>query len=193
MNEPILDVLRRLREEMQVQSAPEALEAKLASAFREHHAGRRLANRRWIWASAAVAASLLLVIGRWFSPATLSQAPSTPERVAIAPKVVETETMKAASVTPKTTRVRNRRKPPHVQASAKPRPQEKEFIRIPYAPALDPYDSGQVIRVSMPGASVRRLGLPVVVDRVQADVLLGDDGVARAIRLVSNSGLNSSR
>jgi hypothetical protein len=42
----------------------------------------------------------------------------------------------------------------------------------------------------MPGSSIRSLGFAVMTDRVQADVLLGSDGVARAIRLVSSSGLN---
>jgi len=72
-------------------------------------------------------------------------------------------------------------------------PDNQEFIEIPYAPAFEAVDGGQVVRVNMRGASVRRLGLPVMTDRVQADVLLGEDGIARAIRLVSNSGLNSTR
>jgi hypothetical protein len=76
---------------------------------------------------------------------------------------------------------------------SEPPRQQEVFVEIPYAPPFSPYEGGQVVRLNMPGSSVRRLGLPVSVDRVQADVLLGNDGIARAIRLVSNSGLNSGR
>ena len=72
-------------------------------------------------------------------------------------------------------------------------PTPVEFIEIPYAPSIGAFDEAQVVRVNMPGASARRLGLAVGMDRIQADVLLGNDGIARAIRLVSTSGLNSER
>jgi hypothetical protein len=93
----------------------------------------------------------------------------------------------AAAVIPKP-RPRIRRLP-----AQRPQQQVQEFIEIPYTPALADYDSGRVVRVNMPGASVRSLGLPVMSDRVEADLFVGDDGVARAIRLVSSSGLNSRR
>jgi hypothetical protein len=191
MTEPILDVLRRLREDAQTQSAPDSLEAQLVSAFREHHAPSRTANRRWAFVSAAIAASLIVGLSWRFSPASPSKAPLNAAPVVAATKIVEPEAMQPVSV--EKTKVRHKRKPSRLHTAASPRQENKEFFRIPYAPSFDAYDSGQVVRMSMPGASVRRLGLPVTVDRVQADVLLGDDGVARAIRLVSNSGLNSIR
>ncbi len=83
--------------------------------------------------------------------------------------------------------------PENVEVAETAHRQPEVFVEIPYAPPFSAYDEGQVVRVNMPGSSVRRLGLPVSVDRVQADVLLGNDGIARAIRLVSNSGLNSGR
>ena len=73
-----------------------------------------------------------------------------------------------------------------------------DFFAIPYAPAMTQADYGQVIRVNVPAASMRTFGLPVseerMFDRVQADVLMGEDGLARAIRFVrqQNSGLNYS-
>ncbi len=49
-------------------------------------------------------------------------------------------------------------------------------------------DGGQLVRVQLPRSALMRFGLPVNMDRanerVKADVLLGSDGIARAIRFV---------
>lgn len=51
-----------------------------------------------------------------------------------------------------------------------------------------PMESGEVIRVQMPRSSLIALGLPMDVERahksVKADLLIGEDGQARAIRFV---------
>jgi hypothetical protein len=50
------------------------------------------------------------------------------------------------------------------------------------------FDRGQFVRVKVPASSMRNFGLPVseerAFERVQADVLMGEDGIARAIRFV---------
>jgi hypothetical protein len=59
---------------------------------------------------------------------------------------------------------------------------------LPYAPPIDVNDEAQVIRVRLPRSAMRTVGLPVNEDRwferVPADVLLGQDGIARAVRFV---------
>lgn len=49
-------------------------------------------------------------------------------------------------------------------------------------------DAGQVVRVELPRSALSSIGMPVSADlageRVKADVLVGEDGVARAIRFV---------
>jgi hypothetical protein len=49
-------------------------------------------------------------------------------------------------------------------------------------------DGGQVVRIELPRSALERFGLPMNVERanerVKADVLLGEDGMARAIRFV---------
>jgi negative regulator of sigma E activity len=56
------------------------------------------------------------------------------------------------------------------------------------APAATPLESGQLVRVQVPRAALASLGLPLNAERgnepVKADVLLGGDGLARAIRFV---------
>ena len=53
---------------------------------------------------------------------------------------------------------------------------------------MDPGEGGQVIRVTLPRSAMRTVGLPVPengwYERVPADVVLGQDGVARAVRFV---------
>ena len=192
MTEPIPDVLLRLRDDARTQSAPDALEARLVSAFREHHPARRT-NRKWLWGSAAIAASLLATLAWRFPSIAPLQAPPGPRPVAVAPQLVEPSSGKLVAKKATKPNAQKQRRPSPAQIATAPPPQAREFIQLPYAPDFDPYEGGQVVRVSVPGASVRGLGLPISADRVQADVLLGDDGVARAIRLVSNSGLNSRR
>jgi hypothetical protein len=63
-----------------------------------------------------------------------------------------------------------------------------DFIPLNYATDLSNLDSGRVVRVELPRTALARYGLPMNAERegepVKADVLLGDDGLARAIRFV---------
>ncbi|MDX2030809.1 MAG: hypothetical protein SF339_09090 [Blastocatellia bacterium] len=63
-----------------------------------------------------------------------------------------------------------------------------EFLSLDYSENPAPMESGQVIRVQMPRAALAKYGLPVDVERadapIKADLLVGEDGFARAIRFV---------
>ncbi|HEV2914723.1 MAG TPA: hypothetical protein VGX92_15710 [Pyrinomonadaceae bacterium] len=63
-----------------------------------------------------------------------------------------------------------------------------DFIPLTYGGGLDGLDSGRVVRVELPRSALVRFGLPVNAERagepVKADVLLGEDGLAQAIRFV---------
>lgn len=63
-----------------------------------------------------------------------------------------------------------------------------DFVPVAAGSNSAPLDGGQLVRVKVPRAALASLGLPVDADRadgmVKADVLLGHDGTARAIRLV---------
>jgi hypothetical protein len=54
-----------------------------------------------------------------------------------------------------------------------------------------PFERGELIRVNVSAAAMRTVGLPVdedhLADHVQADVLVGQEGLARAIRFVKSS------
>lgn len=63
-----------------------------------------------------------------------------------------------------------------------------EFMPLTYGSSLSQLNDGQVVRVELPRSALQSFGLPVNAERagerVKADVLLGHDGVARAIRFI---------
>jgi hypothetical protein len=74
-------------------------------------------------------------------------------------------------------------------------PQESDrlagFIPLPAADGLPGFDSGMIVRVAIPTASLPAYGMAITPESAQtvnADLLVGQDGQARAIRLVSLVG-----
>jgi hypothetical protein len=65
-----------------------------------------------------------------------------------------------------------------------------DYIALTYLNDSTAFDSGLVVRVQVPRSTLISMGLPMNVENsselVKADVVVGDDGVARAIRLVRN-------
>jgi hypothetical protein len=63
-----------------------------------------------------------------------------------------------------------------------------DFMPLTAGAPAPPLESGQLVRVELPRSALASLGLPVNVERahepLKADVLLGGDGQARAIRFV---------
>jgi hypothetical protein len=159
--------LRGLAGERARVQAPARLEAKLVSAFRKH-AGTAPAHsggRRWkaVWAGgsslALVAAAALLLAVR--------ERVNEPARPAASPAVASAdwgsrfaETADSAS----------------------------EFIPLPNAARLAPNDDVNLVRVEVPRSAMIAVGFVVPPDRaaerVQADVVLGSDGLARAVRFL---------
>jgi hypothetical protein len=66
-----------------------------------------------------------------------------------------------------------------------------EFLPFPYAEGLSADERVQLIHVRLPGEALTFFGLPPAADpsaTVPADVLLGQDGTARAVRFVRFTG-----
>jgi len=59
---------------------------------------------------------------------------------------------------------------------------------FPLIDSAPPFERGQMLRVQLPAAAMRTVGLPVgedhLADPIQADVLVGEEGMPRAIRFV---------
>jgi hypothetical protein len=63
-----------------------------------------------------------------------------------------------------------------------------EFIPLMNRDALAQMDGGQIMRVELPRSALMSFGLPMdmerATERIKADVVVGNDGLARAIRFV---------
>jgi hypothetical protein len=79
-----------------------------------------------------------------------------------------------------------------VPAKHSPSPVEAKEVVTPFIPLMavqPPFERGEVVRVVVPAEMMRDVGLPVtdaqLTGQVEADVLVGQEGLARAIRFVS--------
>ena len=170
MQEPeILPALRALAESDREKEAPPGVEARLRMAFRQ----RRNYRSRVLWALAAAAA--VAVVLMWPHR-------SEPVRTAeIVRSVAPVQQILPVASEPA-------RKPAHVRR----RPQRE--IVTEFFPLMDmapPFERGELVRVNLPASAMQRVGLPVredrLTDRVEADVLVTEEGLARAIRFVKVS------
>ncbi len=174
-------------------NAPVAVEQALLSAFHETEFAVRPGRRIW-WlgaAGAAVAALLMLTFSvmvrkprepEIVKVPTLMPAPATGPAKIIAPVYRETRkprarTLRAAHRKPST---------PKSQSTERGREVVTEFIPVVYDP--EPVEHGRMVRVRLPRSALAAFGLPINEQRaeetIQADVVLGEDGLARAVRFV---------
>jgi hypothetical protein len=191
---------------------PDSVEAALLAAFRAQASkpsARRLAvqSRRWPRWSWAAAAAMLIACGFIVYRTLQNEAPkdnraSTTRTLAPQPSVKPEEQVAKDTVEPESPRgwwaQRPRRSkrprpsapivPEIVVADAKDSEDATDFILLRYGDDHKPMESGEVIRVQMPRSALISLGLPVNVENadqpVKADLLIGEDGLARAIRFV---------
>jgi len=79
---------------------------------------------------------------------------------------------------------------PRKRRASKPLPTEvaTRFYPLQDAANLPPFEYGSIVRVELPRSALRAVGLPVnenrLSERIDADILLGQDGLARAVRFV---------
>ncbi len=155
------DLLKTLAENDRERRAPEVVEERLRIAFRE-----RYKRRVWPYFALAAAAALAVVVYLQPKPQTMAIAVVTPP-VAVVPSPVPA---------------------PRKKIRRKPEPTEIVTDFFPLLDDAQPFERGELLRVKLPASAMRSVGLPVSEDRmsdtVQADVLVGEEGLARAIRFV---------
>ena len=173
----VLQALAALAENDREREAPPEVEARLIGAF---HARRRF-RRGWViiaTIAAALVIALLLWLNRTPKPvvSAVQPIPQAPETARLAPLAV-------AKVAPAPRRV-----PRNAAAVGQPQPREVVTDFFPLMNPAPSFERGQMLRVQLPAAAMQSVGLPVreehLGDLVQADVLIGEEGMPRAIRFV---------
>ena len=160
------------------QGAPERIELVLRAHFRRERRLRRMRRAMAaVLATGAVAASVAAFV---LTP----EAAGPPPLIAAAPGLPELAAPPVNLPERKVTRVRATR----ARNQAAPAP-AGDFVMLPYGDASLVDESAVVVRVDLPRSALRLAGFIVAPDRanerVQADVVLGPDGLAHAVRLVS--------
>ena len=174
----------------------------------------RYSARRWAYVAVGAAAAAVIVMMLWLSGSRsqISQ-PPVPERAgpgtALPPTNEDRHAPNGPSIsrgtgggeiaignkhndrkfTPR--RIRNDRQTNRaVKATNEPITAEiaTDFIPLMNRESLAQLDSGQVMRVELPRSALMSFGLPMNMERanerIKADVIVGNDGLARAIRFV---------
>jgi hypothetical protein len=166
---------RQLREwaaEQRLESAPVSVELVLRRELRARRWKRQLA-----WA-APIAAAAALAAFFWPQP---KQAPAVEPAPVVARSVEPARELveEAKPAEPVVRRVR----PPRGLA---PQP----FVAVGAWQAVEPIERANIVRTELPRATLARFGMPVGAGRwaepAPVDLLLGEDGTVRAIRLVSS-------
>jgi hypothetical protein len=193
-------------------TAPAALEDRLLGQFAAMHrhaspSQPRGHARRAVWYGAAAAAAVVCAAWLGTRP-SIGQPPAAPavhtDSRDAAPTVAGPDsaaTSRAANETardPTPARAgqhAGRRPRPATTARGQARP--VEFTVLPDALGLPAFESGTIVRVEVPIATLPEYGLKIPPDaarsNVEADLLVGQDGQARAIRLVSEPDHSRSR
>ena len=201
--------LRSFSDEMKLVNPPARIEEQLLVALRSQNFQRSRvasASRKWLGV-AAIAAILLIVLGvvsLRIRQTPVKQQPlqvnipkpgastvSTPQVAVTLPPVATSEPQRAVR---KPASVRRRPRAVDVSslitANAVVNAPEvtTRFMPLGDVSLANLQDGAQVIRVEMPRYAMARFGVPVNMERydetVKADVWLGVDGLARAIRFV---------
>ncbi len=201
--------LRALAREMDSVAAPRRVESFLLAAFNEQLVSRNAPRAsRLRYASIAAAAVLLISLGigltGWNSLFTqqaqvpiialaddptvvsgINQLVSMPGSN-VNPEIVTSKPEQLASA-PRRTR-RNRPTTTATATSVAEQEVATDFMPIGYLNSASLQDGGSVVRVELPRSTIVSMGFAVNMDRygerVKADVLMGADGLARAIRFV---------
>jgi hypothetical protein len=173
------------------EQAPPALEAKLRAAFREQKAAPAQApGRRWLGIGAVGAIAAAVLLFKLLTPppaprvAPVAQVPPLPPATASVSQVLRPEDDPPAQPAK---RKRQATRLPHMPP---PVPAElgTEFLPVAQGDGWTPLEGGRLVRVRLPRSAMGAFGFPVdeerAPERVQADVMLSNDGLLRAIRFV---------
>lgn len=160
--------LRSVSAEWREVEAPARVEAGLVAAFRTQKRAMAKPQRMWLpvltWASAA---AILIVLASF----------AIRGREPVTPRPVSRNAVQVASL------------PSAVDWDLDNDSDNGDFILLPNAQQVGENEDIDVVRVEVPRSAMLAVGLPVsserVTELVEADVMLGADGLARAVRFIN--------
>jgi hypothetical protein len=201
--------LRAISARCSAEEIPERIETVLLAAFRQRAAAPVVAPRRRRWLLAVAALALLtfgISLAGWIASSPKREPPTSGSNGAQAaptdvpatpgksdqtpPRIVEFRKPDRRILGPATLDRQKRLASANRRSSGADA--AREFV-TPFFPVMQggemiPLDGGQLVRVRMPRSNLIPLGIPIDQGRasetIKADVLLSNDGLARAIRLV---------
>lgn len=203
--------LRSLAVEMESMEAPAGIETKLLAEFRNRSVApvsplrRQVNTRYWLSAIAAlllIAIAIVAIRSRTVNenkqsarqieapkPAGVQEAPREKQEPVNDNSFAVNDPKPQRNIIPQKRRSnRVNRTAPAVMANHVTNEIATDFMPLGYMNAASLQDGGQIIRVELRRSALANFGVPVNMDRynekVKADVLLGVDGMARAIRFV---------
>jgi hypothetical protein len=154
--------------------APGRMEGKLRAAFRGQLGLASPPRQRFRWAPAIPwAAAAALVTVALLLVAARNRQEQPPAHRAVPVGVAELASLNWTADLP---------------AGDSSAAEDKEFVPLPNADRLPPIENTNLVRVEVPRSAMIALGYTVTADRaselVRADVVLGSDGLARAVRFL---------
>jgi hypothetical protein len=173
----VIEALEALRDADQSREPAPHVEAHLLEQFR-----RRRVHRLWMRASASAAAAAAIVMAVTTYAHRPQHAPQPPALLTTPAVVPDALPADPAAHPP-------RPKPVLIRRAAEVVPHEVYTDFFPLMDLAPPLERGELVRVIVPASTMRGVGMLVMAshldDPVEADVLIGQDGLARAIRFVS--------
>jgi hypothetical protein len=166
-----------------------------------------VANRRWLYVGVGIAAAIVIVVLIALIASRPNREPAAPREAKDSPGTFQAPPSPAPEPQPERGPLaghsldRERQPIRRANSSAQsgrrvvdngPSGRDMEiatdFFPLMNRESLAEMDSGQVVRVELPRSALMSFGLPMDMDRagerIKADVVVGNDGLARAIRFV---------
>jgi hypothetical protein len=167
------------------EQVPPRIEAVLLAAFREHH--RRVSWRRaFEWVGVGAAAAVLLAFLWTTIGSSKQQQTPVQKKDPISQSGVPLDAN--ASSVPKPDSAAQGASTLAADASEGGTYAASDFVPVPFAGAVTADDPGMIVRVQLTRASLAQLGYPLAEapdeELISADVLVGEDGWPRGVKLI---------
>jgi len=200
--------LRELAANESAINAPEGVRSALRAAFDEQRAASaspagllRFARHKPLWGMAAAAMLLLstFTTALWLrqprakvdnAPADVISRPTSQSPPGKSPEVLSDPQRASGTHSFKVARsavTRGRRRTPRVKEGAD---SAGELFPLTYVAKSGSTKFVQTVRIKLSRSMLLSMGLPVNIDRgeglIKADIIIGEDGVARAVRIINN-------